>query len=561
MSLLPGTKGVRDFSSATSFYTIVVLSTLAINLLSLTLPVVTLQVYDRILATGNYHTLTILTMAALVLIFMECSLRWIRSYITSWEGGRFEHGAMVNTMRHLLHVEPAVMQQMPGIRYLQDMGALSRLKEDRGGQTLVAWVDISFTLIFLVTIGWLGGALLWAPLTVLFLFGCMSLLGGYQLRMMTQRRETKDEARYGYLMEIMRGMTTVKALSLEARMVRRYEHMQASSTEEDYKLAQLQGGLASLSQTFSQLIMMSVVAFGAPAVVHGHISMGTLIACVLLAGRLIQPLQRCLQLWLRHQDVQLAQQRLEELERLPVRNVTVAEKLPESKGALEMHRVSFHYPGESLPVLENASLSLRAGESIAIIGERGSGKTSLLRLLAGIYVPDDGAITVDGVEVSHIPNPQLSHYVGYIAPQPVLFRGTILQNMTGFHDAYAPQARAMAEHLGIDRALARLPRGYDSMIDDTTQDMLAPGLRQRIGIARALLHKPKLILFDHADRALDNEGYNHVYRLLGVLKGKATLVVVSDDRNILSLVDRAYRLEHAKLVPTSLKISPEMRRA
>lgn len=215
-----------------------------------------------------------------------------------------------------------------------------------------------------------------------------------------------------------------------------------------------------------------------------------------------------------------------------------------------MRDVAFSY-GETLePVLRDVSLQLRRGECVAITGASGAGKSTLMKIIAGIYRPDAGQVLINGVAAATMSSDALLRHVAYMPANGVIFHGTIAENLSRFGRVPDAQLRTMTDLLGLSRELSGLPQGYETEMDGSIGDRVPDGLRQRIALARVLALKPRLLLFDNADKGLDRESYNHVYRLMGRLKGKATMIIVSNDRNLLDLADRTYELNDGVLRKT-----------
>ncbi len=284
-------------------------------------------------------------------------------------------------------------------------------------------------------------------------------------------------------------------------------------------------------------------------VLDGQITMGVLIACVLLSGRIMQPLHRALSFRTSLQEYQLAQKKVEELLAVPCqeRESKVSEGRP--RGHLEIRNLQFSYGGESGSLLfKGFSLNLAPGKTIALSGPPGDGKSTLLKLIAGFYKPTSGQLLIDGKEASTFPRDELVTHVGYLPSEAEIFQGTIMDNLTGFRNELHEQATVMANYLGIDKVVSKLPHGYNTVLVDSQSDLLTPGMKQRITIARVLINRPRLILFDFADKSLDKDGYNHVFRLLGKLRGQVSMILGSNDRNVIHLAQEEYVIEKGILI-------------
>lgn len=545
--MLPDTHFIRP-----RYFGLLLASSLALNALAFALPLMTMQIYDRVLSNHAADTLLVLSVGVLMAATVECILRICRSMVVGLNGANFEHLAATSALKHLLEAEPRAHAHATSAILAQDIGSAARLKDYYGGQMMVTLLlDMPFTLVFLALEAWLAGWLVLVPITVLSIFIAISWHQGKRLRVLMDTRELQDNARYSFITQSLQVVHTVKSMCLEAVMARRFEEVQRESGQTNYDLACMHGQAGSLSYGFAQIMTVAVICAGAPLAVYNHLTVGTLIACVLLSGQIMQPLQRGLAMWIRFQDIGLAKERLQNLLSLPKRHFIALDALEPNHGAVKLDNVRFAYDGAN-PVLDGATLEISPGDAIAISGPPGTGKTTLLELMAGIYAPDRGRVLLSGMDVSNIPIAERARYVAYLPMGGMILRGTIMDNLTGFNPQALLQARAVADQLGIEEAVALLPSGYDTPLEGNATDVVAPGLKQRICIARALLYKPRLILFDNADHGMDHESYARIFELLARLKNKATLIMVSEDRNILSMADYVYDLRYGQLTQTMM---------
>lgn len=535
----------------------IITSSLAINILSLALPVMTLQIYDRILGQQGVGTLLMLVAGVGTIIVMECLLNLMRAYITCMQGARFEHEAGIEAMGRILDADMRIVDASDVGEHTQNLSAIGKLKDFYSGQMLSTLMDVPFLMVFLGLIGYLAGWLVLVPLCLLAVFTVLAWFVGETLKDSLANRDVHDSRRFGFMIEALKGIHTIKALGLEAPFVRQYEGLQSQASIENFRVAENNGMASNMGSIFSQVMVVAVTAAGAPLVLGQSITTGTLIACVLLAGRVMQPVLRGLSLWARVQDYRLAEVRLERIFGLEPISSAYEGHLIANEGRLECRDVTFAYSEGDTPALEGITLSLEPGEAIALHGEHSSGKTTLMEIIAGVYPPDLGSVQVNGVEVTAIPQSERTKHIGYMPTSSVIFRGTIMENLCGFDTTRQPKALEISALLGIHDLVSRMPMGYDTMLEGEQADVIPPGLKQRITIGRVLVERPRLLLFDHADRALDKAAYNQVFQLLGKLKGRATMVLVSDDKNLLSLADRHYTLKNGRLMEESEGIAYE----
>lgn len=533
-----------------SFYvpkTQLVISSFIINLLSLALPILTLQVYDRLLVSENIGTLRVLTCGVVIVVLLDVVLRLGRSYVIGWAGAAYEHAVTCNAMRHILGAELSPLENEGVGTHLQRMNSISKVQEFLSGQALVTLIDLPFVFIFLGLIWYLTGWLVLMPLTLLVLFVTAAVLLGRKLKDALQHHDDADHGRLNFIIKALEGIPTLKSLALEPFFQRRFEAYQNRASAACLDLGRVNTLAVMLGTLFSQAMMIGVVAFGAPMVMDGAITLGTMIAVVILSARVTQPVQRALSLWARYQDFCLARSDINKTFALPVLDRCDPEQLGENEGRVEIKDLSFSYSDNGVPLFHNINLTLNCGDTISISGDRGSGKTTFLKLIAGLYTPTEGEIKINGVSATRYPARELVRHTGYLPMDGIIFRGTIWDNLSAFGEHDTQQVHDIVKLLGMDSAIKHLPAGYDTKLEGGHADIIAPGLRQRIALARALASKPRVILFDNADRSLDKEGYNSIYRLLARLKGKATIVVVTDDRNLTRLANKNYVLSERTL--------------
>lgn len=533
-------------------YSAVLLASFGVNVLALALPVMTLQVYDRILVNGSIETMTVLAIGVVIAVALEWMLRISRSYIMGMSGVHFETVASEEALRKVVKLDLKAAQKHEAGEYLEGLSSISRLRDFYSGQLVTSFVDMPFILIYLFLIAYLAGSMVLVPIALLLLFGGVVWACGRSLRDLVRQKEETDAFRYSQIIEILTGLHTVKGLALESKAQRLYERSLVDAAHKEYALS-ITGGLTNmLGGIMSQIMMVAVVVAGAPTVIKGDISMGALIACLLLAGRLTQPLMRALSLWANFQEVRLAREQMEELFQfekdvpslglLNEKERAVLPVAPQANervcGAVELANISFRYEDNSRWLLRNVEMKIEAGEFICLMGGDGTAKTAFLELLAGLYNPDEGRILIDGQTIDSL-TPNAARHIAYVPSDAVIFRGSILENICQFNAAYETQARQLAAWMGIETDVAKLPMGYETPLTPSGHgEEISPGLRQRVAIVRALSPHPRLILLDNADHALDRKGYNHLFELLAQLKGIATIVAVTDDHNIMRLSDR-----------------------
>lgn len=526
----------------------ILLASGAINVLALALPLAILQVYDRIVPNASHATLSLLVIGVGVALLLEALLTLARSRLTAWAGARFEHLAGCAAMDRLLNGNLAKFERIGAGVHLERINALAMLKEFYSGQAALTVADLPFVGLFLALIAVIGGQLVWWPLGIVIGFGLAAIWIGRHLAAAVTTGGTEDERRFNFLLEVLAGVHSVKALGMETLMLRRYERLTESCGRAEYRIQVLSGEAANIALAVAQLTMVAVVAAGSLAVMDGALTIGGLAACSMLASRAVQPIQRALGIWTRFQTIKVAQQRVAELFSLPRDRDPALPPMPVGPGAVSLRGVGFRYDPASPEVLSGIDLDIEPGAAVGITGEAGSGKTTLLWLMMGMLEPTAGRVYLDGRNPRRFDPDSLRPSVAYLAQEAVLFEGTILENIAMFRDG-APMEAALkaAEMVELDAVVGRLPKGFETRVGQGAIEALPRGLTQRIAIARALVDEPRILLFDAANTALDSSGDEVVRRLIERLKGRTTLVLVSVRPSLLRLADRVCELRGGRL--------------
>lgn len=524
------------------------LSSLSINILSLALPAMPLQIYDRILPNQGSGTLAVLVSGVCVAVILEMLLRLGRAYSMGWAGAAYEHRLSCKAMDHILKSDLSVPMEYAIGEKLNRLASIGKLKDFYDGYSLITIFDLLFVPAFIVLTIYISGPLAIVPVATLMIFTAVSFMHGRRIRQALVARDKVDDRRYDFLIESLEGVHSIKSFGLENIFTRRYEAYEEQSTLANYDVTMRSARTFDTAAVFSNIMIAGVIGLGAVFALEGMISTGALIATILLSGRIMMPVQKALALWTKYQDYVLARHKVESLFDAPLHPVLHEPALPEEReGRLEIKNLSFKRKENEPWVLKDMNLSLARGEFVSIASNDSAALSSLLDLISGIYAPTEGEALVDGVNILAYPPTELINHVGYIQSEGVIFRGTIRDNLTCFGQIPADKVQEMAALFQIDRDIAALPSGFDTYLNGNAMDTITPGLKQRISMVRVLAPKPRLIIYDNADRSLDRAGYNLVYNLLGRLSGKATMIVCSDDRNITSQASRHFFLNKGAL--------------
>ena len=531
-------------------------ASIVINLLALAFPLLMLQLYDRILPHQSLDTLGLFAITVGIAVALESITRVARSYTTAWISARFEHKAMMEVAERVL-VEPLHSFERQGTgAVMESFKSISSLKYHYSGQTFQQLMDLPFTLLYILIIFILN---IWIGLVVTLgyaVFVYITWKMGRNDPELIKEQKAADLRRSNFLNETLSNIHTMKSMSMEALMLRRYERLQESGARIMSRMTYAGDMSSGVGNIFSPLMTTIIVALGAYLVITHHLTNGELAACILLGMRSLAPLQRLGGMWTKFQQDEVLRDGLAKTLAQPGFSKNTSynddadlnpfeeDKKPSS---IELRDVGYQFPGTQKRIFEHLNLSIGAGECIAITGDTGAGRSTLLQLISGVISPTEGSVLVNGKSISEIDLRKISEEIAYLPQTTQMFEGSLLDNASVFDAKRVDRALATAKSLGLGDFVSKMPRGWDSPVGDMASDSLPPGYRQRIAIVRALSNQPSIILIDDPTSTIDSEGDAVFLRFLESVKGKVTLVVVSQRPSYLRLADKTWFLSGGTL--------------
>lgn len=523
----------------------VMAASFAINLLALALPIAILQIYDRVIRHQALSTLIVLSLGVLAAFALEFVLRVARARIMSAEGARYDHRESSRAFARLLAVDIEGFKKATPGAHAERFNAIQAVRTYycQAGALLA---DLPFLFLFVMTIGLIAGWMAVVPLVLFAGFAALGIRLARKLTVETGRREQSDVKRHNFLVECVGGISTVKALGLEAVMQRRYERLQEDSADAFGAITRMTGQTQSIAGELAQAAAVITVAVGAVAVVGGGLTIGGLAATTILTGRFVQPVLKGLGLWARYPFIRLAEAKLRGIEDL-VPQFAGDRPLPAKAASLTLDGVSFRYAGAPRNSIDRVTLEIPPTAYIGITGPTSAGRSTLLKLLNGLLTPSEGSIRYDGVPLRLYAPQELRRQIALMPTSPTIYGGTLLENLTLFEDGPAKRrALALCRILGLEDYVAGLSRGLDTPLSGGADTPL--GIAQRISIVRTLAHDPRVILFDTANAALDHEADRLLLAFFERQKGKRSAIFVTDRPSYLRMCDEVYDMEDGKLI-------------
>ncbi len=531
------------------YYLESMVAALLVSMLTLATSLFTMNVYDRVVPNNAIPTLVVLAVGTAMAISFEFLARTLRGYFLDFAGKKAD-----------VLLAGYLFQQAMGLRmearpasagaFASQLREFESLRDFFTSATLATLTDLPFVFFFIWVVSLIGGPLYVVPLLAIPVVVLAGLIAQAPLARIMRQHMYESNQRHGVLVEAVEGLETLKGLSAEGFMQRRWESYTALTGRSAAHSRLISTIVSNLTLLTQQMVTVGVVVWGVHLIGRGELTMGALIACVILSSRALGPLAQVSGLLARYQHVRAAYQMLNGLMQKPVERKPGTSFLhrPTLSGEIQLEKVSFAYPRSQRRALEEVGLHIRPGERVAILGRVGSGKSTLLRLLMGLYQPAEGAILFDGAHVEQIDPADLRRNIGYIAQDVKLFYGTLRENVTMASPLADDHAILEVARLsGLDRLIAAHPAGFDMPVGEGG-DGLSGGQRQIVAIARALLSRPPILLMDEPTSHMDHSTEQAFIRSLNPFLEGRTVVLVTHKPSMLGLVQRLIVMEGGKVV-------------
>lgn len=530
----------------------VVLMSSVINILGLLMPLSILIVYDRIVPNAAYESLTMLVVMLIAFALVEAALRVCRAYVLGWSAAKFELQTTLQALNKVLTADYSSLNSVPPVRQAERLKAVSRYADFMGSQSRLALIDLPYVVLFLTVMALIGGWLAIVPIAVIAVFSVVILVLAGRFRRVLEERKSQDTKIYDFIAELLTGIHTIKGASMESQMLRRFERLQKGGSITDFQSIAVSAHSQTLMGLFGNTTIIAMVSTGGWLAATGDLSVGTLAACTMLAGRTIQPVVRVAGIWNELQRTALAHQDIGELfsSASGPKAAPQGQSLPVTEKSepisLQAQNISIERGGR--PLIEAISFDLQPGLVLGIEGPDGEGKSTLMRVLGGDIPAIEGTLLADGEPVTEATRE--TSRIALASASQGLFTGTILDNLTLFGGGASIENACWAVDLiGLRKSIDALPLGFDTPVGNTASAALASGFIQRIILARALAQRPSLLVLDEPQAFLDNAADRDVLAGLKELKGKMTIVMATNRPSYLRLADIRLKVQDGHLVP------------
>jgi subfamily B ATP-binding cassette protein HlyB/CyaB len=523
----------------------VIVGSFFLQLIGLVSPIFFQLVIDKVLVHRSMTTLEVLAFGLAVVLVFETLLSGLRTWLFAHTTNRVDAELSASLFRHLIALPLSYFEARRVGDSVARVRELENIRQFLTSNAVTLVIDFFFTIVFFAVM------LLYSPKLTLIValtipvYAAISVFVTPPLRARLDEKFKRGADNQAFLVETVTGIGTLKAMAVEPRMRDRWEKQFAAYVKTGFSVTVLATWGNHAIQLVSKLTTVAILFFGAKAVIAGDMSVGALVAFNMLAGRVAQPILRLSQLWQDFQQVRISVDRLGDILNTaaePEHNPNRA-SLPPIKGRITFDKVRFRYRPDTPEALRGISLDVAPGEMLGIVGPSGSGKSTLTKLVQRLYVPEQGRVLVDGVDLALVDPAWLRRQVGVVLQENILFNRSVRENIA-LVDPTIPMERviAAAELAGAHEFVLALPHGYDTIIEERGSN-LSGGQRQRLAIARALISNPAILILDEATSALDAESEEIIQTNLGAIAQGRTVLIIAHRLSAVRPCDRIITVE------------------
>ncbi|MDD2790849.1 MAG: type I secretion system permease/ATPase [Sulfurimonas sp.] len=532
-----------------SIYSDVLWASLLVNLFVLATPLFTMNVYDRVIPNNAQETLMVFTIGIVIVYLVDFFLKFTRGYMLEIAGKKSDIIMSSIIFEKVLDLKMAVHPQSVG-SFANNLKDFESVRSFFTTATMTAVIDLPFALIFLVVIYYIGGHLVFVPMLTMLLILAYALVIRKPLQESIESSHEASAKKNGILIETLQNIETVKSMSMSGKQQWSWEESTGEIAEKNLKSRLLSSSIPNVTNLFIQLNTVFVVVFGVYLIQEFELTMGGLIAVVILTSRTVAPMGQAAALITNYSDARTAYDTLnniimQETERPEGKEFIQRTKF---KGKIEFKDVSFNYPGTQIPALDKVNFTIEPGEKVALIGRIGSGKSTIAKLILKLYEPTSGKILIDGIDIEQIDPADIRRFIAYVPQDIHLFKGTLKENIISSEKhPYVEDIIQAAQVSTAEEFVSQHPLGYDMPIGERGAG-LSGGQRQSIGIARALMKKSSIMIMDEPSNAMDQTTEAKLLSNLDEhLKGQ-TILLITQKLSLLAMVDRIIVMHQAKVL-------------
>lgn len=499
-----------------------------VQIFGLATPLFTQVILDKVLVHRSMTTLEVITVAFVGVIFFEFILNLTRKYVFLHTTTKLDAKLGARIFKHLLSLPITYFESRKVGDTIARIREIDTIRNFLTNRTIMVIVDFIFSIVFLVIM------LVYSVKLSLVVMGIIFIIAVLFFIITPEYKRRLDEKFYtgakanSYLVESVTGIQTVKSLAIEGNIQKKWENVLADSVKASFNLSNISNTAGSISELLRRFITIAILFLGVKEVIHGKMTVGQLIAFQMFAGQLVNPVINLVSVWHELQQALLSVDRIGDILNHPTEIKTENSiTLNKLAGSIKFVDVKFRYRPDAPYVLKGISFEIKSGMCVGIIGKSGSGKSTIAKLMQRLYIPTEGEIYVDGIDIKHLNPVWLRKNIGIVLQENYLFSGTIRENIAmPMPDAPMELIINVAKIAGAHEFISKLPEGYDTIVGERGST-LSGGQKQRIAIARALITNPQILIFDEATSALDYESEKIIQQNMRLIKEGRTVVVIA----------------------------------
>jgi ATP-binding cassette subfamily C protein LapB len=529
-------------------YKDVLYASLLINLFVLASPLFTMNVYDRVVPNNAIETLWVFAVGVSLIYVIDTFLKFTRTYLLESAAKKSDIIMSSIIFEKVLDLK---MENHPASvgSFASNLKDFDSIRSFLTNATMAAVIDLPFAVIFLAVIAYIGGGIVLIPLVTMFFIISYAYLIKKPLRASIESTHEASAKKSSILIETLNNIETLKTLGTLNQVQYKWEESTGEIAEKSLKSRMLSSSIPTITQLLIQLNTVMIIVYGVYLIQDFELSMGGLIAIVILTGKTLAPMSQVAALMTNYEDTKTSYEALNDIISQPSERPNGKEfvKCPSFSGLIEFVDVTFSYPNTEVPALKNVSFTIHSGEHVAIIGRIGSGKSSIQKLILGLYEPDSGQILIDGIDIKQIDPADLRKNLGYVSQDIMLFRGTVKENIIyrATHASDGAMIKA-AQISGTSEFIKKHPRGYEMPVGERGLG-LSGGQRQSIGIARAFLFPTPIMLMDEPTNSMDQITEARLLKSMSENLQGVTTLFVTQKMTLLNIVDRVIVVNDGKV--------------
>ncbi len=517
-----------------------------INLMALAVPIFVMSVYDKVIGTRSEESLIYFLLGILIVVSADMGLRTIRTHALAYLGARCDALLISAAFQQILHLPISLSERAPVGAQITRLKQFEGLREIFTGSVAGAALDLPFTFVFLAAIIMFGGVIAWVPISLMVIFTLMAAITMPLTKIRVSATGEIRSKRQNFLIEMITKHRSIREAHAEETWLARFKTISAESSQCHFRSSQLNLTVQTIAQILVMSAGVATLGFGTLLVIDGEMTTGALIAVMALVWRVLSPIQAIFLNMNRLEQVKQSFQQVNalmrmKLEREPGKLPSIYRKF---EGGISFSRVGFRYNPRSEPALMGLTLEIEPKQIIAITGNSGAGKTTMLKLLTGLYLPQAGSVHIDGLDLRQLDMGELRHAIGYVPQKAIFLHGTVKQNLRLAHPGASDEDIARAcEDAGLSDYADSLPDGLETRLNNQFQKQMPDGLKQRLNLARAYVKNAPIYLMDEPGNNLDRQGDERLIRHLKSIQGHSTVIIVTHRPSHMRLADRVIYLQ------------------